>query len=67
MTDKKYPQNEYNKRWAEKNKELRRYLSYRSTTKTFINKHSKPEDLEEIKELIKKREQNLKEMKNNNN
>lgn len=49
----------YNKRWAEKNKEHKRYLSYRSTTRTFIRKYAKKEDLKELKELIKEKEKSL--------
>lgn len=49
----------YNKRWAEKNKEHKRYLSYRTTTRTFIRKYAKEEDLKELKELIKEREKSL--------
>lgn len=53
-------QQEYNKRWAEKNKEHKRYLSYRTTARTFIRKYAKQEDLKELKELIKEKEKNLK-------
>ena len=56
MTNK---QQIYNKRWAEKNKERKRYLSYRTTTRTFIRKYAKEEDLKELKELIKEREKSL--------
>jgi len=49
----------YNKRWASKNKEHKRYLSYRATARTFIRKYAKEEDLEELKELIKEREKSL--------
>lgn len=52
-------QQEYNKRWAEKNKEHKRYLSYRTTARTFIRKYAKPEDLQELKELIKEKEKSL--------
>lgn len=52
-------QQEYNRRWAEKNKQHKRYLSYRTTARTFIRRYAKPEDLEELKELIKEREENL--------
>jgi len=52
-------QQEYNKRWARKNKHHKRYLSYRSTTRTFIRRYAKPEDLEELKELIKEKEKSL--------
>ena len=53
-------QQEYNKRWIERNRERKRYLSYRSTTRTFIRKYAKEEDLEELKELIKEKEKNEK-------
>lgn len=56
MDNKK--QQQYNKKWADKNKEHRRYLSYRSTTRTFIKNYATTEDLEEIENLIKKVSQN---------
>lgn len=49
----------YNKRWADKNKEHKRYLSYRSTARTFIRKYALEKDLEELKELIKERQKKL--------
>lgn len=52
-------QQEYNRRWAEKNKEHKRYLSYRSTARTFIRRYAKQEDLKELKELIKEKEKSL--------
>ena len=52
-------QQEYNKRWAEKNREHKRYLSYRSTARTFIRKYAKLKDLQELKELIKEKEKRL--------
>ncbi|WP_169792839.1 hypothetical protein [Lentibacillus amyloliquefaciens] len=48
-------QQEYNKRWADKNKEQKRKLSYRSTAKTFINKYAEKDDLEILNELIEKK------------
>lgn len=48
-------QQEYNRRWASKNKEHKRYLSYRSTSRTFIRKYAKLEDLLELKEMIEKK------------
>ena len=48
-------QQEYNRRWAEKNREHKRYLSYRSTARTFIRKYAKKEDLKELKEMIEKK------------
>ena len=52
---KKYDQNEYNKRWIEKNREKKKYLSYRSTARTFINHYAKLEDLKELEELFEKK------------
>lgn len=53
-------QQEYNRRWAEKNKERRRYLSFKATAKTFIRHYAEPEDLQDLKELIKEKEKNIK-------
>lgn len=58
MAEKKYDQVEYNRRWAEKNKERRRYLSYRSSARSFIRNYASQEDLEELKDLIEKQEKN---------
>lgn len=52
-------QTEANKRWQEKNRERTRYLRNRSTARTFINKNSTQEDLEELKQLIQAREKQL--------
>ena len=58
LTEKKYDQAEYNRRWAEKNKERRRYLSYRSSARSFIKNYASQEDLEELKDLIEKKKKN---------
>jgi hypothetical protein len=58
--EKKYNQAEYDKKWIEKNREKRRYLSYRSTTRTFLNNYAELEDLKEIEELVEKRKKILK-------
>lgn len=50
---------EYNRRWAEKNKERKRYLSFRATAKTFIRHYAEPEDLRDLKELIKEKERGV--------
>ena len=42
------------KRWAEKNREHRNYLSRRSNARGFIKNLATTEDLEELKELIEK-------------
>ncbi|HDK7215248.1 TPA: hypothetical protein PTV45_000609 [Clostridium botulinum] len=52
-------QTEANKKWYSKNKEHAKYLNKRSHAKNFI-KIAKLEDLEELQELIKKREDELK-------
>ncbi|GGJ77303.1 phage protein [Virgibacillus kapii] len=52
----KHNQTEANKKWQEKNKERTRYLNKRSTARNFVRKHATPEDLEELKALIKERE-----------
>lgn len=44
-----------NKKWDDKNKERMKYLRYRSYTKTFINKLSTVEDLDELSTLIGER------------
>ncbi|KRN50127.1 hypothetical protein IV71_GL000910 [Fructobacillus fructosus KCTC 3544] len=48
-------QNEANKRWAEKNKEHKKYLNYRSTSRSFIRKLATEEDLKELAFLIEER------------
>ena len=45
-------QQEYNKKWAEQNKEHKRKLSYRSTSRTFIRNYADEDDLNELKEMI---------------
>jgi len=52
MTKKEYDQQAYNRKWAKDNKEHKRFLSYRSTARTFIRNYAKKEDLEELSELI---------------
>lgn len=41
------------KKWAEKNREHRNYLSKRSTARSFINNNATHEDLLELENLIK--------------
>ena len=48
------------RKWEQKNKEKTRIDGYRRTARLFINKHSKPNDLEELKNLIKLREEEFK-------
>lgn len=59
MSDKKYPQREYDKRWIEKNKEHRRYLSSRSAARSFIRNRATLEDIEELRMLMIEREEDL--------
>ena len=49
-------QTEANKRWAEKNKERKKYLSYRTMARSFIKKLATDKDIEELKQLIAERE-----------
>lgn len=46
-------QEKASKKWAEKNREHRTYLSKRSTARSFINKNATKEDLLELENLIK--------------
>lgn len=48
-----------NQKWQEKNKEYAAYLKYRSTTRSFIKNRATLEDLQELKELIREREEML--------
>ena len=48
-------QREADKRWAEKNREHRNYLSYRGTARSFIRNKAKKEDLLELQDLIEKK------------
>ncbi len=59
MSKKEYDQQAYNKKWAEKNKEKKRYLSYKSTAKTFIRNYAEKDDLNELTELIEKRSKEI--------
>lgn len=49
------------KKWKEKNKEHRNYLSSRGTARSFIRNKATMEDLEELKNLIKEREEKISE------
>ncbi|WP_276414265.1 hypothetical protein [Lactococcus petauri] len=52
-------QQKANEKWNEKNKERRTYLSARSSARSFIRNKATLEDLEELKQLIKERENML--------
>ena len=58
MEDKK-TQQDYDKKWIGKNREHKRYLSARSSARSFIRNHAKQEDLEELKKLIEEKEKTL--------
>ena len=52
-------QAEADKRWVEKNRERKRYLSQRSTSRSFIRNKATLEDLEELTFLIADRKKAL--------
>ena len=53
MTKELTPQLLANKKWNEKNRAHRNYLTKRSTSRGFIRNHATQEDLLELQELIK--------------
>ncbi|WP_203264235.1 hypothetical protein [Streptococcus uberis] len=55
VTDNLSSQQKTDKKWAEKNREHRTYLSKRSTARSFINNNATHEDLLELKQLIENR------------
>ena len=55
MTKELTPQQRANKKWNEKNREYRNYLTKRSTSRGFIRNHATQEDLRELQELIQER------------
>ena len=57
MTKELTPQQRATKKWNEKNKERRNYLSKRSAARSFIRNSATKKDLLELKEII---EENLK-------
>jgi membrane carboxypeptidase/penicillin-binding protein PbpC len=48
------PQQRANKKWNEKNRAHRNYLTKRSAARGFIRNHATKEDLLELQELIQK-------------
>jgi len=54
MEDKK-TQQDYDKKWIDKNREHKRYLSARSSARSFIRNHATMEDLEELEKMIKEK------------
>lgn len=55
VTDNLSSQQKADKKWAEKNREHRNYLSKRSTARSFINNNATHKDLLELKQLIENR------------
>ena len=51
---------EADKRWIEKNREHRNYLSARGVARSFIRNKATKEDLEELKNLIEQKQEELK-------
>ncbi|TPR12788.1 hypothetical protein [Apilactobacillus timberlakei] len=48
-----------NKKWDDENKERKRYIVKRSTAKSFIKNYANQEDLDNLKQLIAYREDQL--------
>ena len=55
MTKELTPQQKANKKWNERNREHRNYLTKRSTSRGFIRNHATKDDLLELQELIQER------------
>lgn len=49
------PQQKADKKWNEKNREHRNYMTKRSTARGFIRNHATQEDLFELKKLIEEK------------
>ncbi|AUN08946.1 hypothetical protein CF081_19460 [Clostridium botulinum] len=60
MNDKKSPQTIANQNWEKKNREYASYLKSRSSARSFIRNKATLEDIEELRNLLKEREGNLK-------
>lgn len=60
MTEEKSKQTIANQNWEKKNREYASYLKSRSSARSFIRNKATMEDLEELKGLIKEREEFLK-------
>ena len=48
-----------NKKWDDSNKEQKKYLRYRSYSKTFITTLANQEDLQVLKKCIEEREKDI--------
>ena len=53
MTKELTPQQKANKKWNERNREYRNYLTRRSNARGFIRNNATKDDLLELQELIK--------------
>lgn len=64
---KKNKQTEANKKWQEKNKKRAKYLSDRSRTRSFIRNQAELEDIDELIQLLREREDVLRNESKNRN
>lgn len=55
MTEELTAQQRANKKWNERNREHRNYLTKRSTSRGFIRNHATKEDLLELQKLIQEK------------
>ncbi|AJE09650.1 hypothetical protein EXN65_16790 [Clostridium botulinum] len=60
MTEEKSKQTIANQNWEKKNREYASYLKSRSSARSFIRNKATLEDIEELRNLLKEREGNLK-------
>lgn len=51
-------QREADRRWIEKNREHKRYLSQRSTARSFIRNYATEEDMQELEKIIAEKRKN---------
>lgn len=61
MTNKKTSEAQIRaiKRWRDDNKEAHRVASYRSTARTFVRHYATEEDMEELREIFEKENENF--------
>ncbi|NFP92426.1 hypothetical protein [Clostridium sporogenes] len=60
MTEEKSKQTIANQNWEKKNREYASYLKSRSSARSFIRNKATLEDIEEFRNLLKEREELLK-------
>ncbi|EKO1913634.1 hypothetical protein PZQ55_002722 [Clostridium botulinum] len=60
MTEEKSKQTIANQNWEKKNREYASYLKSRSSARSFIRNKASLEDIEEFRDLLKEREELLK-------